>query len=73
MSRNDNDTTGNLLDYLSHQNYYEHIGTDLSRQTNARVPSQTILQENYKKMMVQQCFLLLKDNSKFFFTFIVPE
>ena len=46
MSRNDNDTTGNLLDYLSHQNYYEHIGTDLSRQTNARVPSQTILQEN---------------------------
>ena len=46
MSRNDNDTTGNLLDYLSHQNYYEHISTDLSRQTHTRVPSQIILQEN---------------------------
>ena len=34
MSRNDDCTTGNLLDYLYHQNYYKLTGIDLSRQTN---------------------------------------
>ena len=29
MSRNDDSTTGNLLDYLSYQNYYKLIGIDL--------------------------------------------
>ena len=28
MSRNDAYTTGNLLDYLYHQNYYKLIGID---------------------------------------------
>ena len=40
MSRNDDYTTGNLLDYLYHQNYYKLIGIDLSRQTNTNVPQQ---------------------------------
>ena len=40
MSRNDDYTTGNLLDYLCHQNYYKIIGIDLSRQTNTCVPQQ---------------------------------
>ena len=40
MSRNDNYTTGNLLDYLYHQKYYKLIGTDLSRQTNTSIPQQ---------------------------------
>ena len=40
MSRNDNYTTGNILDYLYHQKYYKLIGTDLSRQTNASIPKQ---------------------------------
>ena len=31
MSRNDNFTTGNLLDYLYHQKYYKRISKDLSR------------------------------------------
>ena len=31
MSRNDNFTTGNFLDYLYRQNYYKLIGIDLSR------------------------------------------
>ena len=34
MSRNGGYSTGNLLDYLYHQNYYKLIGIDLSRQTN---------------------------------------
>ena len=40
MSRNDDYTTENLLDYLHHQNYYKHIGIDLSRQKNKSIPQQ---------------------------------
>ena len=39
MSKNDNYTTGNLLDYLYHQNY-KHIGIDFSRQINMNIPRQ---------------------------------
>ena len=38
MSKNDDYTTGNLLNYLYHQKYYKLIGTTLSRQTNAIIP-----------------------------------
>ena len=40
MSRNDDNTTGNLLDYLHHQNYYKLIGKDFSTQTNTSIPQQ---------------------------------
>ena len=40
MSINDDYTTGNLLDYLYHQNYYKLIDIDLSRQTNTSIPQQ---------------------------------
>ena len=40
MSRNDDYTTGNLLDFSYHQNYYKLIGIDLSRQTNTSIPQQ---------------------------------
>ena len=40
MSRNDDYTTGNLLDYFYHQNYYKLIGIDLSWQTNKSIPQQ---------------------------------
>ena len=43
MSKNNDYTTGNLLDYLYHQNYYKLIGIDLSRQTNTNIPQQTNL------------------------------
>ena len=39
MARNNN-TTGNLLDYLYHQSYYKVIGIDLSRQTNTSILQQ---------------------------------
>ena len=32
--------TGNLLDYLYHQNYCKLIVIDLSRQTNTSIPQQ---------------------------------
>ena len=38
MSRNQDYTTGNLLDYLYHQKYYKVIGIDLSRQSNKSIP-----------------------------------
>ena len=40
MSRNDDYTTGNSLDYLYHQNYYKLIGIDLSSETNMNIPQQ---------------------------------
>ena len=39
-SGNDDYTTGNLLDYLYQQKYYELNDTDLSRQTNTTIPGQ---------------------------------
>ena len=38
MSNNDDYTTGNLLDFSNHQNYYKLTGIDLSRQTNTNIP-----------------------------------
>ena len=40
MPRNNDYTTGNVLDYLSYQKYYRLIGIDLSRQTNTNIPQQ---------------------------------
>ena len=40
MSRNDDYTTGNLLDFSYYQNYYKLIGIYLSRQTNTSIPHQ---------------------------------
>ena len=40
MSRNNDYTTGNLLDYLLQRKYYKLIGIDLSRQTNTSIPQQ---------------------------------
>ena len=38
ISRNDDYTTGNVLDCVYHRNYYRLIGIDLSRQTNTNIP-----------------------------------
>ena len=40
MSRNNDYTTRNLLDYSYHQNYYKFIGIDLSKQTNTFIHQQ---------------------------------
>ena len=40
MSRNDDYTTKNLLDFSYHQNYYKLIRVDLSIQTNRSIPQQ---------------------------------
>ena len=38
MSKNDDYTTGNLLHFSYHQNYYKHIDIDLSRKTSTIFP-----------------------------------
>ena len=38
MSKNNGCATGNLLDYLYHQNYYKPIGIDSSRQKFTSIP-----------------------------------
>ena len=40
MSKNDDYTTGSLLNYLYHQNYYKLIGIDLSRQKITNISQQ---------------------------------
>ena len=42
MSRNNNYTTGNLLDFSYQQNFYKLIGIGLSRQTNPSIPQQIL-------------------------------
>ena len=58
MSKIDNYTTGNLLDYLHHQNYYKLIGIDLSRQTNTNIPQQINFIENLSKNDGATMFLI---------------
>ena len=62
LPRNDDYTTENLLDFSYHRNYYRLTGIDLLRQANASIPQQITFVEKLKKMMVQQCFLLLKSS-----------
>ena len=40
ISKSNDYTTGNLLDYLNHQKYYKLIDMRLSRQTNISIPQQ---------------------------------
>ena len=40
MSRSNDYSNGNLLDFLYHQNFYKSIGTGLSRQRNTAISQQ---------------------------------
>ena len=64
MSRNDNYTTGNLLDFSYHQNCYKLIGIDLSTQRNTNIPQQIDFAGKLEEDDGVKCFLLLKSNKK---------
>ena len=49
MSRNNDYTRGNILDFSYHQNYHRFIGIDLSRQTNTSIPQQINFTRKLKK------------------------
>ena len=59
MSRSDDYTTGNILDFSYHQYYYKLIGIYLSRQTNTSIPRQI----NFVEKLVED------DGAKMFFIF----
>ena len=66
MTRNDDYTTGNLLDYLYHQKYYKLIGIDLSRQTNMSIPQQINSTVKLEENDSGKCFLSLKSSKELF-------
>ena len=66
MSRNDEDTTGNLLDYLYDQKYYKLIGIDLSRQKNPRISQQINFTEKLGKDDDASVFFIAQRNKKLF-------
>ena len=73
MSRNDDYTTGNLLDFSYHQNYYKLFGIDLLRQTNTSIPQQISFTGNLEEDDGATMFYLLKsikNNFKFIFGII---
>ena len=66
MSKNNDYTTGNLLDYECFKDHYKLITIDLSKQIELENPDlkqQINLLEGLKKIM-QQCSLLLRKKKK---------
>ena len=67
MSRNDDYTTGSLLDFSYHQNYNELISIDLSRQTNMCIPHQiNFIRQLGEDDRAVMFFVLLKSSKKLF-------
>ena len=64
MSRNNDCTTGNLLDFSYRQNYYRLVGIDLSRQTNINIPEQTNFTGNLDENDVAAMFFIAKKQQK---------
>ena len=64
MSRNDECTTRNLLDYLYHQKYYKLIDINLSRQTTTIIPQQINFIGNIEEYDGARMPLLLKSSKK---------
>ena len=67
MSKNNDYTTGNLLNYEYFKDHYKLIAIDLSKQIELESPdlkkNKLILLEGLKKLM-QQCSLLLRKKKK---------
>ena len=64
MSRNNDYTIKNLLDYLYHQHYYKLIGIDLPRQTNTSIPQQINFTGKLEEDDSATLFLSLKSGKK---------
>ena len=64
ISRNDDYTTGNLLEYLHHQNYYKLIGIDVSRQTDMSIPQQINFTEKLEEDDGATMFFIAEEQQK---------
>ena len=74
MSKNDDYTTENLLNFSYHQNYYKLLGTNLSRKTNKNIPQQNYFTGKLEEDDGAKMFFIAKKqqrkNYKFLFGFI---
>ena len=73
MPRNDNYTTGNLLDYLYQQNYYKLIDIDLSRQTNTNISQQISFTGKLKDGNDAIMFFIVKKQQKTMLNFCLSS
>ena len=77
MSRNDDNTARNLLDFLYHQHYYEFIGIGLSKQTDNIIPQQINFVWQLEKNNATAIFFIAekqqKNYFKLFLRFILNE
>ena len=64
MSRYNDYTTGNVLDYLYHQNYYKLIGIDLSRQANTSIPQQVNFVGKLEEYDCETMFFIVEKQQK---------
>ena len=64
MSKNDDYTTGNVLDFSYHQNYYKLIGIDLSRQTNTNISQWINFSEKLEKDVGAAMFFIAEKQQK---------
>ena len=65
INRNNDYTTGNLLDFAYFKENYRLTAIDLSKQIKLKSLNKLILLVNLKdKIMEQQCFSLLKSQKK---------
>ena len=64
MLRNNDYTTGNLLDYLFHQKYYKLIGIDLLRQTNTSISQQIHFTGKLKEYYDATIFFITEKQQK---------
>ena len=66
MSRTNNYTSGNSVDYLYHHNYYKFIGIDLSRQKNSSILQQINLIGKLEKDDGAAMFFIAEKQPKLF-------
>ena len=66
MSRNGECTTGNLLDFSYHQNYYKLIGMDSSRQTKTNIPQQINFRGKLEEADGATMFFITEKQQKLF-------
>ena len=69
MSRNNDYTTWNLLDYLYHLKYYELVGVYLSRQANTSIPQQIDFTKKLEEDDGGTMFFIAENQQKFILNF----
>ena len=74
MSKNDDYTTENLLNFSYHQNYYKLLSINLSRKTNKNIPHQNYFTGKLEEDDGAKMFFIAekqqRKNYKFLFGFI---